>query len=153
MLGCVATISGLKLMLDVCGPIIAGTLRSPSGHTAVSVVVYGGYAAIIGAHYRPTARLTLMVGATIFALGIALSRLVLHFHSGIEVGVGLIVGGIFLGAVHALVAWCRPAPLPLPWLGAAVAVSFLLFYGERWPAERALHRIAALFDILRPWCT
>jgi membrane-associated phospholipid phosphatase len=153
MLGCVATISGLKLMLNVCGPVMAGTLRSPSGHTAISVVVFGAYAAVIGANCRPLGRLMLTTGATVLALGIALSRVVLHFHSGSEIGVGLIIGGVFLAAVHALVAWSRPAPLPLAWLGAATAISFLLFYGERWPAERALHRVAALLDILRPWCT
>jgi membrane-associated phospholipid phosphatase len=153
MLGCVAAISILKLLFSVCGPALIGTLRSPSGHTAIGMLVYGAYAAMIGANYRPAGRVALIAAAVVFALGIALSRVVLHFHTGIEAIVGLTVGVIALGTVHVLVAWCRPAPLPVPWLGATAAAAFLLFYGQRWPAEQTLHRFAAFLDILRPWCT
>jgi membrane-associated phospholipid phosphatase len=154
LFGCVATIAGLKLLLSVCGPIaIDASLRSPSGHTALSILVYGGFAAIIGAPLSLGPRLLLIWAAAIFAFGIAVSRVILHFHSTSEVVVGLAIGCAALGVLQAAIAWCRPQPLPLRWLGLAAAIAFLLFYGDRWPAERALHRFAALLDMLRPWCT
>ena len=58
-----------------------------------------------------------------------------------------------LAVLYAIVVRHPPERLPLGWLGAAAALSFVLFYGERWPAEQALHRFAAFFDILRPFCT
>lgn len=154
MLGIVATISGLKLVLGICGPAWLGpSLRSPSGHTAISMLVYGGYAAVISAAWQAKARLVFRTAAILFALGIAVSRVVLRFHSTAEVLVGLAIGGVALALLYVIVARNRPAPLPLVWLAASVAVAFLLFYGERWPAERALHRFAAFFNVIRPWCT
>ena len=47
----------------------------------------------------------------------------------------------------------NPAPVPVLWLGATAVAAFLLFYGQRWPAEQTLHRFAVFLDILRPWCT
>ena len=154
VLGCIGTISLLKLVLSVCGPIaIDGSLRSPSGHTAIGMVAYGGYAALIGASISATARRSLVIAAVVFALGIAVSRVVLHFHSASEAVVGLIVGIAALAVLYAIVVRHPPERLPLGWLGAMAALSFLLFYGDRWPAEQALHRFAAFFDILRPFCT
>jgi membrane-associated phospholipid phosphatase len=153
LLACVCVISGLKVLFSICGPTLIGTLRSPSGHTAVSMLVYGAYAAMIGANCRPAARVALIAVAAVFALGIAVSRVVLHFHTGTEAVAGLAIGVTALAAVHVLVAWQRPAPLPVLWLGTTAAAAFLLSYGQRWPAEQTLHRFAAFLDILRPWCT
>ena len=154
VLAVVASISGMKLVLGICGPALIGpALRSPSGHTAISLVVYGGYAAIVSAAWRPGARLLFRAAAILFALGIAVSRVVLRVHSPAEVAVGIAVGSIALAVLYIVVARSRPGPLRFRWLAMSVAIAFLLFYGDRWPAERALHRFAALFDMIRPWCT
>src|SRR5712671_943643 len=64
ILGCTGVISGLKLVLDACGNPLAGAgLTSPSGHTAMSAVVYGGFAAVIGARLARPARAALIAGA------------------------------------------------------------------------------------------
>jgi membrane-associated phospholipid phosphatase len=153
IVGCAGAISALKLVLSVCGPVMLDpALRSPSGHTAMSTVVYGGFAAVIGATLSRAARLALIGGAGLFALGIALSRVILNYHSVSEVAVGLLVGCTALGVMHVIVARCRPAPLPWHRLAPLAAIVVLIFYGDRWPAEQTLHRFAALFDLLRPWC-
>ena len=65
ILGCVSMIGGLKLVLDVCGDPLAGTgLTSPSGHVAVSTVVYGGIAAAISASLAPPVRTALIANTT-----------------------------------------------------------------------------------------
>jgi len=61
ILGCAAVISGLKLVLDACGnPLASAGLASPSGHTAMSAVVYGGFAAVIGTRLARPARAALI---------------------------------------------------------------------------------------------
>jgi hypothetical protein len=52
----------------------------------------------------------------------------------------------------AMVARHPPQRLPLRWLIAGALVVFVLFHGTRWPAERAIHRLAWWLDILRPLC-
>src|SRR5438067_2196816 len=50
IVGCAGAIGGLKLVLAACGYSLGVPGQaSPSGHTAMSVAVYGGYAAVIGA--------------------------------------------------------------------------------------------------------
>src|SRR5579871_1733888 len=79
-----------KIVFYACPPI--ENLVSPSGHTSMSLVVYGGLGAICasqtGARWRaiPVAAVVGLVAT------IALSRVVLHFHSETEILVGSIIG-------------------------------------------------------------
>jgi len=151
---CAGVTGALKLAFTVCGYPLAGSgLMSPSGHTAMSVAVYGGLAAVIGNGLKAPARAALIGAAAIFAIGIALSRTIVGHHTPIEVAIGLIVGIAALGAMIAVAARYRPEHLPIRWLVAGALVVFLLFHGTRWPAERAIHRLAWWLDILRPYCT
>jgi membrane-associated phospholipid phosphatase len=148
ILGCAGLTGGLKLAFTVCGYPPAGSrLMSPSGHTAMSVAVYGGLAAVIGHGFKVPARTALIAAAAIFTIGIALSRTIVGYHTPIEVAIGLLVGTVALAIMIAVVARYRPAYLPTHWLVAA------LFHGTRWPAEQAIHRLAWWFDILRPLCS
>lgn len=152
--GCAGAIAALKLAFVACGaPLIGPVLTSPSGHTAMSIAIYGGYAAVLGARLPLAARLGLIAAAVLFAIGIALSRVVLHDHSPVEVVVGLTVGGATLAVLVAIVARFPPASLPTAHLVGAAIVIALVFHGERWPAEQALRRLAGWFDLLRPWCS
>jgi membrane-associated phospholipid phosphatase len=154
ILGCAGAIGGLKVILDACSnPVVSGVgLASPSGHTAMSAAVYGGFAAVIGGQLPRPARAGLVMGAAALIIGIAMSRVVLHLHSQIEVAVGLAVGLIAL----AMIVWAvliRRERLPIFWLAGVAIVLAMLFHGERWPAERAVHHLAASLGILRPWCS
>jgi hypothetical protein len=153
ILGCAGLIGALKLLLAVCGHSLAGAaLSSPSGHTAMSTAVYGGFAAMLGISLQRPARQVLTAATAALVLGIAASRAALHYHSAAEIGVGLAVGSMALGAVMMLVRRCRPMRLPiLPVAAAALAIA-LFFHGVRWPAEQAIRRLGFWFDLLRPWC-
>jgi membrane-associated phospholipid phosphatase len=154
IIGCAGTIGALKIGLAACGYPLGGVgLSSPSGHTAMSTAVYGGYAAVLGSTLAPAARRSL-AGATVTLLvAIAVSRAILHYHSPLEVVIGLGVGLATLAAIFLLATRYRsPERLPLGRLALCVAIVALAFHGERWPAERAIHRLAGLLSILRPWC-
>lgn len=151
---CAGATGALKLAFTVCGYPFAGAgLMSPSGHTAMSVVVYGGLAAVIGNSLKAPARAALIAAAATFTIGIALSRTIVGHHTPIEVAVGLIVGIAALGAMIAVAVRYRPEHLPIGWLAAGALVLFVLFHGTRWPAEQAIHRFARWLDILRPYCS
>lgn len=154
VVACAGLIAALKLLLAVCGHPLAGTgLASPSGHTAMSTVVYGGFAAVLGGGLPRPARAPVVAAAAALIVGIAASRAILEYHSAIEVAVGLTVGGLALAGILLLVRRDRPARVPiLPVAAAALAVA-LFFHGERWPAEHAIRRLGFWFDLLRPWCS
>lgn len=160
VLGCAGAVGALKLAFSVCGdPWVGPSLTSPSGHTAMSILVYGGFATVISAGATWWVRAALIGGAALLAIAIALSRAILHAHSPLEVEIGLAVGLTALALLVAIVArWRRrqrggPAEqLPVGSLAIAALVVALLFHGERWPAEQIVRRLALWFDALRPWC-
>ena len=150
---CVAVIGALKLALAGCPhPLFSAGLSSPSGHTAMSTAVYGGFAAVAGAALARPARELLVGGVLALMIGIALSRAVLGYHSPIEVAVGLAVGVAALVVILVCIDRHRPERLPAGRIVLAVLVVALLLHGERWPAEQAIHRLAGWFGMLRPWC-
>jgi membrane-associated phospholipid phosphatase len=171
---CAGATGALKLALRICGHPLSGstltgstltgstltgstltgsTLNSPSGHTAMSIAVYGGIAIIVGSTLGPTGRGALFYAAVTFAFAIAASRALIGVHSPIEVAVGLAVGLVTLPVVMAVTLRYRPTSLPLQWLAAGAFAVFLLFHGTRWPAEQAIHHLARWLDILRPYCS
>jgi membrane-associated phospholipid phosphatase len=154
ILACAGAIAGFKIALTICGgqPSGGSGLASPSGHAAMSIAVYGGIAAVLGATLKPPARAAVIAGAAVLGIAIALSRVILGSHTPIDVAVGLVVGTSALAIIVAIVARQRPGRLPLGWLAAAALVVFVLFHGTRWPAEQVIHRLAGWFDLLRPWC-
>ena len=154
IVGCAGAIGGLKLVFAVCGHSIDGArLASPSGHTAMSVAVYGGFAAVIGALLKRQARAAALVGAAVPVIGIPLSRTIVGGHTKIEVVVGLLVGIATLGAIIAIVGRYRPDRLPLAWLAAGTLIVLVLFHGTHWPAEETIHGVAGLLAFLRPYCS
>ena len=143
----------LKIGLSDCaalGPL--GRPFSPSGHSAMSTVVYGGLA-LLGSAGRPAGvRVAALAAALVLALAIALSRIVVHAHTPAEVAVGLAVGvgGLLLLQWSTARATIRVPPLPL--LAAALAV-VLAMHGTRWPVEQQLQRLAALLHRDVPVCS
>jgi membrane-associated phospholipid phosphatase len=151
ILGCAGTTGALKVVLAACGyPLSDAGHASPSGHTAMSIALYGGYAAIIGTSVRRPGRELVVAGAAMLMIGIALSRVIVGGHSPLEVWIGLAVGVTALGAIIAIVAWFQRGKLPIRWLVLPALAVALWSHGDRWPAESA---IEWLVDILRPWCS
>jgi membrane-associated phospholipid phosphatase len=85
----------LKIYIDACTVPIAG-LDSPSGHTGMSTLVYGGLALMIGTETASWRRLAVGAAGIALVATIALSRVLLGAHDVIEVVVGLLIGGTAL---------------------------------------------------------
>src|SRR5579875_3218007 len=95
VLGVVAVLGvmlALKLAAAACGPILFDrALRSPSGHTAAAAAIYGALIALLVLRAPERGHVRLLP-AIIVAVTVGTTRLVLGFHTGIEVVVGGIVG-------------------------------------------------------------
>lgn len=127
-----------------CTPLAAGARQfSPSGHAALGAVIYGGLAVIGSRHLPELAKLVLAMAASAWVSAIAASRVELHAHSALEVGVGLAVGA---GAVALLAAVIGRSSGPrwlVPALTAVTVTVVALMHGTRWPVEETLHALAA----------
>lgn len=153
ILGCAGVIGGLKLILDACGTSVATAgLTSPSGHTAMSAAVYGGFAAVVSVNIAPPARAALIVGTIALIVAMPMSRVVLNAHTPIEVVVGLAIGLPAAAVIILATLAIRREQLPVTWLAASAIGLMLLFHGERWPAEREIRHLAAWLGALRGLC-
>jgi membrane-associated phospholipid phosphatase len=151
--GCAAAIAVLKLGFGACGqhlPIVH--IVSPSGHTAMSTVVYGSLALLISAQLSVFRRRILYVTATVAVVGIALSRLMLHNHDLAEIAVGFCIG---VGAVAIFRAMLRRSEIPVLPLGSLLlsgAAFIAVMHGTRWIIEPTVHHFAGLFRRVLPGC-
>ena len=83
----------LKLALQSCGyHLLQTTLINPSGHVAMSTMVYGALAILLGGAHSGWRRAAVHGVFALLIGGIALSRLTLHVHNPGEVLAGLAVG-------------------------------------------------------------
>jgi membrane-associated phospholipid phosphatase len=147
--GCGVVIALSKVIFKAasggCGQIVqAVPVFSPSGHAALSTVVYGGLAVLGGRQMSTIARI--LIGAlTVIWIGlIATSRVAVQAHTPIEVFAGLTVGvgGVAL-MIHMLDRSAGP-PVLAPQLMAASACALVLMYGSHWQIEASLRAVADL---------
>lgn len=151
--GCAAAIGGLKLVFGACATQLAMVhIVSPSGHTAMSTVVYGSLALLAGTRLAPRRRWAINLAAAVAILGIALSRLALRDHTPAEIAIGLVVGAAAVAVFGALLRRREPPALPLQWLLLSGAGLVALLHGSRWAVEPALHRLAYDLRLVLPWC-
>ena len=135
-------IVALKMIFLSCGTQWQTGIQSPSGHACMSAAVYGCLATVVAAARAPRARAA--VGALIVVLvgAIAASRVLLGVHTLAEVLIGLAIGA----GAQQLFAWsyARMEPLQVNarTFGVAFAVTVLLAFGLRIPAESALRHVA-----------
>jgi membrane-associated phospholipid phosphatase len=151
--GCAVAIGALKLVFGVCGGAIAGGhIVSPSGHTAMSAVVYGSLALLAGSRLRAAQRSIVFAATAAGLIGIALSRVLLHEHNLPEIIVGGVVGAIAVAA-FAVALGRREAPLlPFGWMLLSGIVLVAVLHGTRWKIEPALHHLAGIFRLFLPYC-
>jgi membrane-associated phospholipid phosphatase len=138
---CGAVTATLKIYFKAC-PVAGLDLDSPSGHTSMSLYVYGGLILITAAQFDHWRRNGVLVLGGLFILGIALSRAVLEYHSKLEVAIGLVIGAAALALFWLPYRTHRPARMPVwpLWLAALVPIAFLS--GRSMSAEGLLFRIA-----------
>lgn len=135
-------ITALKILFLSCAAHWATGLSSPSGHACLSAVVYGTVATLVAAGRAPLFRALVYILAAVFVAAIGVSRVTLGVHTWIEVGVGLSVGL----AAQLWFAWSyartEPVRIDLKTFGAALAVTVLLAFGIRLPAESLIRHLA-----------
>lgn len=136
---CAGGIALLKVYFVACAS--SGALQSPSGHSGLSALVYGGLAALLATRVEGWRRIAALCLSTLLIAGIALSRLVLHAHTPPDVVVGLLIGlvalALFLvGAAGRLAPSASTRPLLL-----ATIVVVAVFHGDKLHAEAMLHAV------------
>lgn len=142
-----------KLALYTCGSEFSfADLRSPSGHTSVSVTFYGCCALMMSADKERSTRLLLIAGSAIIAVAIAMSRVVLEAHTVADVVAGFSIGA-FCVAWFASRYFTEPSS-PLPWelAAAALAVVALAAHGSHWTVEATLAHVARLLHANMRFC-
>jgi membrane-associated phospholipid phosphatase len=142
---CVGLTTVLKISFFGCPPI--SDLRSPSGHTSFSTLVYGAITLITAAESRDFRRVIAISSGASLILAIAASRLLLFVHSAPEVGLGLVIGIAALGLFghsylrrQATRAWLTP-------LFTAAGALILVLHGGELDGEQVLHQIAGYLRI------
>jgi membrane-associated phospholipid phosphatase len=146
-----AVIGGLKMLFFACPPAV--DVRSPSGHTGFSMLVYGSIAAIIAIQRQSAwTRAAIMLSAIVLVIGIAMSRVILHMHSPTETVIGFVIGmaavGVFfLGHQRATPNRRLTAPLLF-----AVVLTAGVFHGARLNAETNLHALGGWLDLRQLFC-
>ena len=117
-------------------------LKSPSGHSALAMAVYCTMAAILASSRQGIRRFAPFAIAIPLIALIAVSRVVLGFHTKMDVltgsGVGLIVF---------LVLWrmlLKDRPIQCPWIPFTIIVLVVLsaLYGLNFSAEETINRLA-----------
>jgi membrane-associated phospholipid phosphatase len=132
---------GLILLLKLVMPCtpFANDLRSPSGHTASTVLVAGGLLVLLTG---PGRRRRLIASAAGILMGVLIgaTRLWLHAHTVPEVIAGLIIGSLGL-AVFAMADLSRPRLPPVTLMVAFVMLAVAL-HGHRLHADRWISTLA-----------
>lgn len=146
-----AIIGGLKMLFFACPPAV--DVRSPSGHTGFSMLVYGGIAAIIAAQRRSAwSRAGIMLATVALVVGIAISRVTLHMHSRTETLIGFLIGAAAVAVFvfgYRRTTTNRRMMTPLLF---AVVLTAAIFHGARLNAETNLHTLGGWLDLQQLFC-
>jgi membrane-associated phospholipid phosphatase len=132
---------GLILLLKLIMPCtpFAHDLRSPSGHTASTVLVAGGLLVLWTGPGRRRRLLASLAGILLGA-AIGATRLVLNAHTVPEVIAGIVIGSLGL-AVFAMADLSRPKLPPVTLMLAFVMLAVAM-HGHRLHAERWISNLA-----------
>jgi PAP2 superfamily len=147
-IGASVSIALVKIVLMGCGgQLWQWGLRSPSGHSALSVTVLGTFGLLVRERLHGKYRYMVIGILLLLALIIAMSRVMLGFHTAEEVIAGICVGIIMLAAAHMSL---RNKPLGsfnhYAIAYAATAVAFLT-HGVHLPAESMIQVVASYFRL------
>jgi hypothetical protein len=159
---CAALMVVLKLSFMTCGQyVLEGTVRTPSGHSAMAALFYGAAALTIrklsprAAHHP----FPLQTAALLVALAVGVSRVIVHAHTPQEVAVGLTVGFAWLALFARLLRTVEPSvatppPGVLALLGGLYAgLLALTMAGQHMVVEGVLFQVAHALQVYWGVCT
>lgn len=132
--------------------VFSSPLRSPSGHTALSLSVYGTAALIVASPRTGIIRAALPAAALILAGLIGITRVLIGAHSVADVVVGFCIGLAVLAALWRFAL--KDAPVRCRWRPVAwFCLGWgLLLFGLHMPSEQIINWIAGLFRVSGKVC-
>jgi membrane-associated phospholipid phosphatase len=146
-------IAGLKLTLIGCGPAIPlFHIRSPSGHVAMSAVVYGLLAQMVTRRLDPWRSRLVGAGAVTLILAIAVSRVLLGCHSWQEVVIGGALGAGILAVCRLGLRNESPSRMRLRGLVVLCLPVIAMLNGVHLPVELTIRQYASLLRTEAPLC-
>lgn len=137
---CMGSTAVLKIYFYVCPPLT--DLRNPSGHTSLGTLVYGALTLAVATIVTGWKRVVVMASGAGFIAAIGISRVLIHFHSMLEVVLGSVVGICAL-ALFARQFWLHhPREPRLRAMLVASIVLMVMLHGQELHAEDMLHAIS-----------
>ncbi len=151
--GCGVAIALVKLALQSCGrPLFHVDVANPSGHAAMSALVYGALAILFSRNIPERYRWLPILAAAVLVGAIALSRVLLDSHSPVEVVIGLSIGVLGTAAFWYFLP-ARPAgAFHGLWLAAIALIVVGAMHGSRWPIEAVIRSIVDFIRHSVPSC-
>jgi membrane-associated phospholipid phosphatase len=137
---CVTITALSKTYLYACP--IGSDLVSPSGHTSLSTLTYGAIALVIAAEGSRILQTSVLGAGIGFICAIAGSRVVLNAHSGLEVGIGILIGIAALALFTRYYLRWRNEGAPLLALVLPAILVIAVFHGQDLRVELVLHAIS-----------
>jgi len=136
---CAATIAALKILLRTCHVLLFSEAPfSPSGHMAMSTLVYGGVTLITARNCPLWGKAGLYLLTVLLLLGIGASRIALESHTIWEVAAGLMLGTGFTALFRRSLPHI-PEQNTIPWQMLLICIDIIgLMHGTKWPIEASL---------------
>ena len=130
---CVGGTGLLKILFFICPP--SASLHSPSGHTSLSTLVYGGLTLLLATRAAAWQRIGAMAAGGALVASIAASRIVLSSHTYLETVTGLGIGGLALALFGGIYLSGGRRDVSLRPLLLSVAILIVLLHGQQLHAE------------------
>lgn len=148
LIGTAAAIGVVKILFMGCASQLRSYgLHSPSGHSALSFAVLGTFALLLRERLPGIYRYVPSVLLLSLAFTISLTRVLLRFHTGVEVIIGSAIGILILLFIWRGLARTKPHPFnPKAAIIAALVIVFML-HGIRLPAEDVIKLFAHHFKL------
>ncbi len=129
-------------------------IRSPSGHTTISLSVYSMLALLVSSQLRQQLKLLPHLLCLLLISGIAMSRITLGHHTVEEVLIGLMIGVCAVVAASMLLFYKRTYVdrFNVWFLLALIGGAALVLYGTHLPAEQFIKQLAAMMKHYFPVC-
>lgn len=142
---CAGGTAVLKISFFACPPV--EDLHSPSGHTALSLLVYGGIAAIVAVEREGWRRRLVVALAASFIGAIAISRVLIDAHTILEVVTGLFVGLAPLACFVAVYHKRHAGRVEVRPIVVAAILIAVIMNGQVVRAEDFLHSVSGYLDV------
>ncbi len=141
------------LFLGCNGHLADYDIHSPSGHTALSVAVFGTCTLLVSQKQARWRCYALGIVFLLFVTAIAMTRVMLGCHTVAEVVLGGLIGAVTLLSVYVFLKRSRDVPEYDRTVFAVLMISIMAaLYSVHFPAENYIRLIAHYMKMHMPVC-